>query len=257
MYDYKEQFYEAQRDTAHHAALTILPTILALCKPQSIVDLGCGWGGWLAAAGELGVANLVGIDGEWVKHADLIDPSIRLITHDLEKPLALNETFDLAISLEVAEHLSPDRARSFVRELCAAAKRVVFSAAIPGQGGTNHINEQWQDYWAQLFGEEGFQGIDVIRPKFWDDPSIPIHYRQNTLLYVHSTEYRAIAENIGHQQLASTWKLNMVHPELHLNNWREVSREPTLREAMAIVAKVPGLVIRTAKRLLASRPRSG
>ena len=56
-----------------------------------------------------------------------------------------------SISLEVAEHLSPGRAESFISDLCQAAPVVLFGAAIPGQGGVGHLNEQWQSYWANLF----------------------------------------------------------------------------------------------------------
>ena len=102
---------------------------------------------------------------------------------DLEDELRIGEEFDLALCMEVAEHLTPGRARSFVADLCILAPYVFFSAAIPGQGGTNHLNEQWQSYWAALFNERGYYPIDIVRPAVWHNDSVAYWYSHNALLY--------------------------------------------------------------------------
>ena len=147
---YTAKFYRELESTRQSAA-EIVPIIIELLKPSSIVDIGCGSGHWLAAAAELGVTDFLGVDGDWVNESQLGIPAKKFIAHDLSTPLNLDRRFDLALSLEVAEHLSEAAAGTFVQNLCSAADTVVFSAAIPGQGGRHHINEQWPAYWADLF----------------------------------------------------------------------------------------------------------
>ena len=80
--------------------------------------------------------------------------------------------------------MPPERGERFVADLVALAPVVLFSAAIPGQGGTDHINEQWQDYWARLFAKHDYVALDFLRLKFWNDSRIEWWYRQNIILYV-------------------------------------------------------------------------
>jgi hypothetical protein len=92
------------------------------------------------------------------------------------------------MSLEVAEHLPPDRSNSFIAELTALAPVALFSAAIPQQGGTDHINERWQSYWAGLFKKRGFSPLDVIRPAVWENDAVERWYRQNTSYIAATTQ---------------------------------------------------------------------
>ena len=128
------------------SAKQILNLLFQYYRPMNIIDIGCGSGSWLKAAGDMGVESLTGVDGPWLKNEMLLSEDIKLITHDLEIPFPPLGNYDLAISLEVAEHLSERRAESFIEDLCKVSKVVLFSAAIPFQGGDNHINEQWQSY---------------------------------------------------------------------------------------------------------------
>ena len=96
---------------------------------------------------------------------------------------AVTRRYDLAISIEVAEHIEPGNAEEFVRLLTGLSDTVLFSAAIPGQGGTGHVNEQWPEYWAALFRASGYGAMDCLRTKIWDDAQIPFWYRQNCLIF--------------------------------------------------------------------------
>ena len=139
---YDARFYrelEATRDSARE----ILPIVIDLLHPESLVDVGCGAGHWLSAAMDLGIVDVLGIEGEWIGNAKVSIPREKVRIHDLTRPLTLERRFNLALALEVAEHLPADRAKPFVKGLCAAADHVLFSGAIPGQGGRNHLNEQW------------------------------------------------------------------------------------------------------------------
>jgi SAM-dependent methyltransferase len=200
---YNAKFYR-QLEATRHSAGEILPIVIELLKPSSMVDFGCGAGQWLAAALELGIADILGIEGEWISAADLAIPREKLLIHDLTSPLDLGRRFDLALSLEVAEHLPPSQARIFVKGLTDAADRVLFSAAIPFQGGRNHQNEQWPQYWAGLFSDFGYGCYDVIRPRVWENTRIVWYYAQNCLLFARPDSVGGLG--------SSTLPLALVHP---------------------------------------------
>jgi SAM-dependent methyltransferase len=169
---------------AFRSASKILNLLFDMHRPASILDVGCGLGIWLSVAQSLGVEHIQGVEGPWLDPKNLrIDPA-RLMSRDLENPFDLNRRYDLVISLEVAEHLRPDRAAGFVENLIRHGDTILFSAAIPYQGGHNHLNEQWPAYWAELFQSQGYRCLDVIRPIIWEDKEIFWHLRQNILLFV-------------------------------------------------------------------------
>src|SRR5215470_1463207 len=114
---YDAKFYR-ELDSTRDSAGEILPIVVGLMRPSSIVDIGCGTGHWLATAIELGISDVLGVDGEWAVQAKLRIPQEKFFVHDLRTPLRLNRRFDLAISLEVAEHLPASQARAFIELLC-------------------------------------------------------------------------------------------------------------------------------------------
>jgi SAM-dependent methyltransferase len=212
---YNPKFYR-ELASAQESAREILPLVLDLVKPASVIDIGCGTGNWLAIAHELGVREILGIDGPWVK-AQLAIPPEKFVEHDLSTPLKLNRRFDLALSLEVAEHLPASVARIFVQSLCDAADVVVFSAAIPGQGGRRHVNEQWPAYWAELFQEFRYSCYDFLRSRIWNNPRVTWHYAQNCLIFaragsLHSFGEPAIPLPLVHPVLWSSQVARMKHP---------------------------------------------
>lgn len=198
---YDRHFYQRRRQATLHAARRILGLVRTQIAFRSVVDFGCGTGTWLSVAKELGAENVRGYEGSWLKAEWFDEPGLDIQSAALEQPLPVTGSYDLAISLEVAEHLPASRAESFVTELCGAARHVLFSAAPPGQTGDGHIHERWPDYWVALFAAQGYAVRDLIRTQVWDDAGIPYWYRQNCLLFVHgAAEMRA-------------GPLNLVHPE--------------------------------------------
>ena len=183
---YSKKFYDGQVDGSLRSARVVLSTLRRFVQPQSVIDFGCGRGAWLTAAGELGSTRLFGIDGPWVKQEDILDRRIQFKAQNMEKPIELSERFDLAMSVEVAEHLSGNAADAFVHSLCMASDLVLFASAVPNQGGTGHINEQWQSYWCSRFNACGYSYFDVIRPAIWHDNTVEWWYRQNLMLFVRS-----------------------------------------------------------------------
>src|SRR5262249_48549974 len=137
---------QAWSEASEASARTVLPIVFDLWRPASVVDVGCLFGGWAAVASELGVGEVLGIDGGYVDRSRVPAP---FLPHAPPQPLLIDRRFDLAISLEVAHYLPERRAAGFVADLCRLAPAVLFSAAIPHQGGYGHVNEQWPAYWAR------------------------------------------------------------------------------------------------------------
>lgn len=241
---YDAAFYGSQREKSRHGADRILPLVVGPLAVNSVVDFGCGVGTWLAAALALGVERARGIEGPWVDSANLADPRIDLVNQNLEQRVDAGEGFDLAMSLEVAEHLSADRAPTFVEDLCRASRRVLFGAAVPGQGGENHINEQWPSYWVALFAAHGYLPLDVVRTQLWGDATIPLHYRQNLLLYVHRSELDAVKACFPAGVGEPPRMLDVIQPELWLRD--TVNRLPmNLKDRLVAAAGIPGALMRT------------
>ena len=180
---YSAQFYAGQREGSRRSAERVVPLLVEMFAPKSVVDVGCGLGTWLSVFEECGVTDIEGYDGDWVALGDLrIDPD-RFRAADLVQPLHYGRSFSLAVCLEVAEHLPSSAAPTIVDSLIRAAPVVVFSAAYPGQGGTDHVNEQALNYWTSLFSRYGWLQFDVLRPLFWSDKHIEAWYRRNLVIY--------------------------------------------------------------------------
>ena len=162
----------------------IVPEIIKILNPKSIVDFGCGIGTFLNVFKQYGVKDVLGIDGPWVNKSLLLKyiDAEEFQESNLEEEIKLSKKYDLAVSLEVAEHLSMDSANIFAQNLINSGNVILFSAAIPNQGGQNHINEQWLTYWEAIFLKHNYVVHDILRPLFWDDPEIFWWYKQNMVL---------------------------------------------------------------------------
>lgn len=181
---YDEKFYNIHEKGMSKSASIILGLLYEYYNPQRIIDIGCGQGAWLAVAETLGAKKLKGLDGNWVKKESLLSKNIDFTPVDFDNAMpTLSEKFDLCISLEVAEHISQANAKKFIDLLCKSSETVLFSAAVKGQGGPNHINEQWQSYWIDLFKSNGYECLDVFRGRLWNNPSVELWYKQNTFLF--------------------------------------------------------------------------
>jgi SAM-dependent methyltransferase len=198
----------------------IIPVMMKIINPASVVDIGCGLGTFLYSFKQAGVKDVLGIDGTWVNRTALEKylSENEFLEKDLEKPFSLEKKYDLVLSLEVAEHLSPEAADIFVQNLVNAGQTIVFSAAIPLQGGQHHINEQWIPYWEEKFSRQGYVMHDVIRPIFWDNPNVLSWYKQNMVLF-------AKKDFTVDPSLVRNPLKNVVHPELfnHIASERELA----------------------------------
>jgi SAM-dependent methyltransferase len=209
---YDEDFYDEIDGWSRQSAAAIVPWIFAALSPQSVLDVGCGRGAWLAAFQACGVDDVLGLDGDYVDATSLHIDADRFRAVDLLSPPDLDRSFDLAISLEVAEHLPASAAEPFVRFLTGAAPVVMFSAAVPGQGGVHHVNEQWPAYWAERFARAGFRAVDAVRPQFWNDERVGYFFAQNIVLYARPELVPKVEANLGTSWAAGDQPLPVVHP---------------------------------------------
>ncbi|MHA1538643.1 MAG: methyltransferase domain-containing protein [Alphaproteobacteria bacterium] len=214
MTDYPKDFYDDLEDTAGPSAQRIAPLVRALMPVRSVIDVGCGTGAWLGAFAGAGAGDVLGLDGDWVREEQLLIGPGNFQRCDLAKALPVERRFDLAISLEVAEHLGEEIAGRFVGELTRLAPVVLFSAAIPGQGGLHHVNEQPPDYWTRLFAEHGLRVIDTIRWQVWADPSVAWWYKQNILLFAGEDALEANSRlKAARRATPADAPIHIVHPE--------------------------------------------
>lgn len=171
---YTDRWRNQVRDGATRSAQRLAPLLTGRYQPSTAVDIGAGEG-WLAAElADYGVITTT-VDGPWIDTDQTVDFDA--------PPYPPLGPFDLAVSLEVAEHVAAEHAEAFVGWLCDLAPIVVFSAAIPKQGGTGHVNEQPPAYWADLFAGHGRPGSGALRWDIWDDDDIEPWYRQNLLVF--------------------------------------------------------------------------
>lgn len=214
---YDNDFYRDQIEGSYRSAKRYASILGEVWQPASVVDLGCGRGAWLKAFRERGAVRVMGLDGPWNAQDKMIDPEIEF------RPVDFNETlnaadlakFDLAISLEVAEHLEEAVARNFVASLANLSDNVLFGAAFSGQGGTNHVNEQPHSYWAAHFDALGYEPFDLFRPLVWGDDEIEFWYRQNTFLYVRTgAPLHAKLVEVGMRAVPHSF-MNCVHPMMY------------------------------------------
>lgn len=245
---YSKSFYTKHLDRSRLSATEIVPFIVELIQPQSVIDVGCGLGTWLAVFKECGVEDILGVDGNWVNKEWLQIPADYFLPFDLNRPLSLERQFDLVVSLEVAEHLPKDCAATFVDSLVRLGPVILFFAAIPFQGGVNHINEQWPEYWVKLFQAKGYLVIDCIRKKIWKNDKVKYEHAQNMLLFA---RHDYLADNLLLQQehnKTAMEQLSVVHPSKYLSVVDPRHMPP--EQVFKVLAALPSLILNFVKRYL-------
>jgi trans-aconitate methyltransferase len=226
---YDSAFYSTYESDSIESAREILTIVKTLVNPKSVVDVGCGIGTWLKVWRDFGVYEITGIDGDYVIRENLLIPPERFKAMDLTAPGDPVARFDLVQSLEVAEHLPAESAESFISFLCCLGPVVLFSAAIPYQGGTDHINEQWPEYWAALFKKHSYVTVDAIRDRVWTNPKVAYYYAQNALLFVHVDHVDRLNLHCRTPPVPSSAALSRVHPK----RWEENHERPPRLEQIA------------------------
>lgn len=183
---YSDQFFDYIDQGARSSARRLIAAIQPWLNARSVADFGSGRGVWLAEWQAAGATELLGIDGDYVERSRLAIPETSFRAADLTRPLSLDRRYDLAQSLEVGEHLPTAASDALVDSLTRASDRVLFSAAVRGQGGEFHINEQPLSFWQEMFEQRGYRAFDCVRPALAGCDDVEPWYRYNTILYINA-----------------------------------------------------------------------
>ncbi len=205
---YSETFYnyieQGSRASARAVAKIVMPTL----APKSLLDVGCGRGAWLAEWQAAGIDDLMGIDGDYVDRATLRVAPNQFEGRDLRHSFDLGRSFDLVQSLEVAEHIPVEFASTFVDNLVRHGDIILFSAAVPGQGGEDHINEQPLEFWRGHFKRHGYEAYDPVRPYLAGNADVANWYKYNSLVYVHPRAAARLPQAWAATKIAANAKID-------------------------------------------------
>jgi SAM-dependent methyltransferase len=236
MSSYDQRFFEYVNASARAAAERIVPMLQQQLSASSVLDVGCGQGAWLAVWQSHGVDDVFGVDGAYVDRSRLLFAPERFCAHDLAQPLDLARSFSVVQCLEVAEHLPESGAEALVGSLVRHGEVIVFSAAPPGQGGHEHVNERSYDYWRALFADRGYLALDFLRPRIVSDPTIDRWYRYNTLLYVRREAMTRLSAALQDSRLAEDRRVPDLSPLSYRVRKQLVSRLPV--PLMTAIARI-------------------
>lgn len=212
---YTRKFYDRDFERTSRSAGSVVPYLLRLLAtgggPKSVIDIGCGRGVWLKAFEAAGIADVEGRDGAWTDRSRLLIEAARFQAVDLTGFGKESRRFDLAMTLEVAEHLEQPHAERFVGSMADLSDTILFSAAIPGQGGQHHVNEQRLSYWQDLFQRRDYALFDIIRPQFWDNADVCWWYRQNMVVF--ANRHSPWWEDLQDESRKRAPIVDLAHPE--------------------------------------------
>lgn len=193
---YSGQFYDYIDSGSRNSAQTVAGLMLGEMGIASLLDVGGGHGAWAAEWISAGVPDVLAIDGDYVDRDRLAVAAEHFMPHDLQRPFDLGRHFDLVQSLEVAEHLPVEAADAFVASLARHGDVILFSAAVPNQGGEHHVNEQLPEYWRRKFAAHGYDAYDWLRPRLAEKRLVKPWYRFNSIIYANPTGAQRLSDEI-------------------------------------------------------------
>lgn len=226
MATYSDDFYAIMEEGSFSSAQEIVPILISRYSPQSVVDVGCGTGSFANEFLNLGISEVIGYEGLWMESLPTLLPKANYRYHDFTKSLFSSKSYDVCLCLEVAEHISESYAENLIMILTSMSSVIVFSAAIPKQGGNHHVNEQWPEYWSRLFAARGFFLEWDPRQSIWENEKIEACYRQNLLIY---------SKGPANQHMEPK---ALVHPDIWLDAMK-IREVPLFRK---LVGKLPNNV---------------
>ena len=215
-YRYDREFFDLAVGCGERSAGPFLNSILQVAfdgaPPMSVLDVGCGPGVWLAEWSRIGAKEVVGVDGDYVPRNTLAIPAGAFRAIDISQPFDLKQRFDIVVCLEVAEHVPEACADTLIDNLCRHGDLIMFSAAIPGQGGENHVNEQPYEYWRVKFAARGYAVFDCARRPVAGLKQIEPWYRFNTFLFANGNGQSRLSDSARQDIVEASRPLEIVAP---------------------------------------------
>jgi SAM-dependent methyltransferase len=210
-YHYDDRFYDANTRMNAPSAMKVVGILLLAWPIRSVLDVGCARGTWLREW----VKDFHGVDGVHADDGGLLIERSHFTPAELGSGFDLKRRFDLVQSLEVAEHLPGSASAAFVALLVRHSHGLIlFSAAPPGQGGENHINEQSYDFWRGHFRDWGYHAIDWIRPRLASDKTVSYWYRYNLMLYASESMLERLPADVLRSKVPEGQPIPDVSPRL-------------------------------------------
>jgi SAM-dependent methyltransferase len=231
---------------SRRSAREVIPLVLEIIQPQSVIDVGCGVGSWLAVFQEFGLEDFLGVDVDYIDKKIFKIPEDKYLPFDLKKPLKLDRQFDLVMCLEMAAYLPSECAEILVNSLTELGSVVLFSSAVPFQDNPEvQVNQQWPEYWVNFFQQKGYVVIDCLREKIWKNQNISWWFSQNMLLFV-KQDYLESHERLKRElENTRTAQLSLVHPQMYMEQHTLLKPERRVRD---IVAELGVATTKTLKR---------
>jgi SAM-dependent methyltransferase len=185
---YDSEYYATTVEgPAVRSAKTISNSIFVEFAPKRVVDIGCGTGALLEAFRERG-CEVFGLEYSDTALKYCSTRHLNVAKFDLERDLIKNDwRFDVAVSMEVAEHLPEKIADRYVDALTRMAPIIVFTAAPPGQAGADHVNLQPPQYWILKFRQRGFDHAEKLSERLSENwkaaGDVETWYHKNLMIF--------------------------------------------------------------------------
>jgi len=196
---YDDEYYESLEAKSSRSAGPIALSVVRDLDPKTLLDVGCGTGAILAAFAARGV-EVTGLEYSEAALRYCRARSLKVYKIDLESKASVPFTslFDIVVSMEVAEHLPGRMADRFVRLLTSYGGVVIFTAAIPGQGGNDHVNEQPHEYWVEKFAKRGFAYLSdrsLAWRDEWERQGVAWWYSRNLMVFGSAPTLARVQDN--------------------------------------------------------------
>jgi 2-polyprenyl-3-methyl-5-hydroxy-6-metoxy-1,4-benzoquinol methylase len=195
LFKYSSLFFDFVESSSSKSAAKFLSLIDFGFEPKSILDVGCARGSWLAQWKLKGL-EIYGLDGNYLDISTLLIKPEEFSALDISLPFNLKRKFDIVECLEVAEHINESSADDLIKNLVTHSDIVLFSAAQPGQGGENHVNEKPIRYWAEKFIDYGFLAYDYPRAVISSQKDIEPWYRYNMMLFANNSGAAKLSQSV-------------------------------------------------------------
>lgn len=181
-----EYFRDVIENHSGIAAGPMADSIVRDLAPSSVIDVGCGGGNLLEALRQRG-CEVFGLEYAAVGVAACKRRKIPVRRFNLERDsFTPPKRYDVVCSIEVAEHLPAAAAERYVALLASVGETLVFTAAPPGQGGTDHVNEQPPSYWIAKLAAHGLfhdQTLSRTWREEWERNGVQWWFWQNIMVF--------------------------------------------------------------------------